>query len=287
MGKRTYTEEQLLWIKDNYSNFTSVNQATNEFNKKFDMNITNSAMTTKAKRLGCKKMNCFYSEEQILWIKGNYNKYLTRKELTEAYNANFNERKTIKAIQFQCGQLGLLESFGLNYTLEQNQWLLDNFEKYTWNDLSEIFNKIFKVESTEDGLRNHCRDTLHLKRTKSHVVIRNKKYKVGDEVKYNNGYTYIKIKEYEKKGEPWTNKKARECWKSKQSVIWEKYYKQLVPDDCQIVFLNNNREDFRIENLYCIKKQYLVYMIRNHWFSDDPNITLTAIKWCELIYATK
>ena len=49
MGKRTYTEEQLLWIKDNYSNFTSVNQATNEFNKKFDMNITNSAMTTKAK----------------------------------------------------------------------------------------------------------------------------------------------------------------------------------------------------------------------------------------------
>lgn len=28
-------------------------------------------------------------------------------------------------------------------------------------------------------------------------------------------------------------------------------------------------------------------MAKNHWYSTDPVLTLTAIKWCELYYATK
>ena len=284
MNKK-YTDEQLLWIKENYTNFKSVKEATNEFNKKFFMNITESAMITKAKRLNCGKIGCYYTQEQIDWIKNNHKNYSSRNELTQAYNMKFSENKSVRAIQFQCGQLDLTEYNGLTYTQEQDEWLSENFEKYAWNDLCKEFNKMFNVKATGNGLRNHCRDTLHLKRENSHIVIRNKKYEVGDEREYN-GYIYVKVKEYERNGTRWSNKKARDCWKSKQNVIWESYYGE-VPDDCQIVFLNNNRKDFRIDNLYCVKKQYLIYMIRNNWFSTNPEVTLTAIKWCELMYATQ
>lgn len=286
MANKKYSEEQLLWIKNNYSNFKSVKEATSQFNKKFSMNITKSAMTTKAKRLGCGKLSCYYTQEQIKWIKDNHENYSTRQELADAYNLKFSENKTERAIEFQCCQLGLVECISHTYTPEEDEWLTDNYQNYAWNDLSKEFAKVFNIQVTGNGLRNHCRDTLNLKRENSHVVIRNKKYKVGDEVEYNNGYIYVKVKEYQRDENGWSNKKARECWKSKQTIIWEKHYGQ-VPDDCQIIFLNNNKEDFRIENLYCIKKQNLIYMIRNKWFSDNPEITLTAIKWCELMYATQ
>ena len=28
-------------------------------------------------------------------------------------------------------------------------------------------------------------------------------------------------------------------------------------------------------------------MMHNKWFSDNPEVTLAAIKWCELMYATQ
>jgi len=54
-----------------------------------------------------------------------------------------------------------------------------------------------------------------------------------------------------------------------------------------MIFLNNNKTDFNITNLYPMKKKYLAYMSRNHWYSNNPDLTLTAIKWCELMYSTQ
>ena len=99
-------------------------------------------------------------------------------------------------------------------------------------------------------------------------------------------YIRVKIKECEHDGE-WSDKKANNCWTTKQRVVWEQHHKRVVPDDCQIIFLNSNTNDFDIDNLYCIKKKYLSYMRSNNWFSTNPEVTLTAIKWCELMYATQ
>ena len=282
MGNRS-NEEQIKWIKENYSSFQSSKEALNEFNKIFNQNITEGTFYSKVSHLNC-RLGRFYTIEQEKWIVENANKYKTLSKLAEAYNKKFNSNITSRAISRKACRLGIKTREVHVYTKEEDEWIMQNFQRDTYDKLAVEFNTLFKTCITGKKIRTRCR-SLNLKRDDSHVVIDNKKYKIGDE-KVNGKYIRVKVKEYER-GSGWSDKKANECWTTKQKYVWEQYHKEKVPDDCQIVFLNGNTRDFNIENLYCIKKKYLPYMRNNHWFSDDSNVTLTAIKWCELIYATQ
>ena len=65
MGEKRfiYTDEQIEWIKNNYSKFDTVKEALKEFNDTFSLNISETALWSKASRLGCKSSK-FYTEEQ-------------------------------------------------------------------------------------------------------------------------------------------------------------------------------------------------------------------------------
>ena len=278
-----YTDEQMEWIKNNYSKFNSTKDATNAFNSTFSLNVSEIGLCTKASNLGCKSGK-FYTEEQKKWIKENFHKYNSMNELALAYNNTFSASVNCKSINKVVCKLGLQKRDVHNYTKEEDQWIIKNFQKDTWDNLANKFNEVFNSNITGSKIRNRA-SSIGLKREDSHEFILNKKYSVGDEKK-NGKYIRVKIKECEHDGN-WNDKKANDCWTTKQRIVWEEHYGKTVPDDCQIIFLNGNTKDFSIENLYCIKKKYLPYMRNNHWFSDNPEITLTAIKWCEMMYATR
>lgn len=174
---------------------------------------------------------------------------------------------------------------GKIYTEEQKIWLKDNINNYTYPELSVIFNNKFNTNISAHSLKMLCLRNNIRKENSTH-----EENPIGHEFVNENGTVFVKVRNLEDfdddviKG--YRNRAKRFCYETKQRVIWKNHYGE-IPDGCHIIFLNGNNRDYRIENLYCIKEKYLPYMNRNHWFSNDPNITLTAIKWCELMYATQ
>lgn len=281
--EKGYSDEEVSWFKENAYNYSTHEEVAEAYNKVFRKNRTEYAIKRTLQKLGI-KIYQFYTEKKLNWIRDNYNNFETVVELTEEFNKQFSCSKEPYAIGKQCSKLGLKKDFG--YTEEQKQWLIDNYDNYdAVVDLAREFIKVFDLEKNYKSVADYCFRKLGLNKDINKKVVPNKKYNIGDE-KFEGGYCYIKVKEYERTGK-YDNKKQKQCWKQKQRVTWEKYYNQEVPEDCQIIFLNGDRSDFDIENLYCVKKKYLPYMERNHWFSDNPELTLTAIKWCELMYATQ
>ena len=280
----SYTVEQIEWLKENFKYFEKFSPLTKAFNEHFDSDKTEVSLKTKVSRLGLKLRKDLYTAEQDEWIVNNYSSFCTVKEALQEFNNTFSTNKSKNSLWSRASRLNAHQREVHNYTEEEDQWIKENFHKDTWENLAVEFNEIFNSNIIGDKIRQRV-SSLGLKRENPHVVITNKKYSVGDEVKKGK-YIRVKIKEYER-GSGWNDKKANECWTTKQRVIWEKHYGKSVPDDCQIIFLNNDSNDFSIDNLYCIKKQYLSYMRANNWFSSNPEFTLTAIKWCELMYATR
>lgn len=55
----------------------------------------------------------------------------------------------------------------------------------------------------------------------------------------------------------------------KQRLIWEQHHGKKVPKGHVIVFLNSDKTDFSIENLYCISRKISTIMVTNGWFTDS------------------
>ena len=81
-------------------------------------------------------------------------------------------------------------------------------------------------------------------------------------------------------------KKAPYQWEKKHLWLWKKYYGD-IPSGHKIVFLNGDTLDCRIENLYMATDAAVMMMVKNKWFSSEPEITKTAILCCELEIVTK
>lgn len=77
--------------------------------------------------------------------------------------------------------------------------------------------------------------------------------------------------------EPW--------WKPLQKKLYEDAYGPV--GDKLVVFLDCNRENFNLNNLYAVDKKITTRLAKNGWWSTNPDITLAGIKLCELIEALK
>lgn len=105
---------------------------------------------------------------------------------------------------------------------------------------------------------------------------------VGSE-RFSGGYWYVKV---DNKSLPknFTTKEVRENWVQKHRYIWEQAYGKLGNKQI-VLFLDGDRSNFSLDNLYPIERRVSVYMMRNKMFFSDPNLTLAAVKLAELRFA--
>ena len=171
---------------------------------------------------------------------------------------------------------------GRKFTAEQDAWLLEQAPHLSRKETTRLFNELFDDNRTEEVLKVHCNRELEIKRTKTTRAnsqrTRCDVKPIGAETVYN-GYTFVKVTD-ENMGNFYDN------WELKQRVLWRKLHGEIPPKH-QVIFLNRDRSDFNEENLYCVSSAINAIMIKNKWYSTDRNITLTAIKWCELHFALK
>lgn len=119
-----------------------------------------------------------------------------------------------------------------------------------------------------------------------HRLTEKQRLPIGTEVKRPNrqNHIYVKVSDNpvpdydsatEKNNARWAN------YRKKSELVWEQNNGKMPPDG-MIVFLDKNIYNFDPENLYCINKKIHAIMCKNRWYSENPELTLTAIKWCEL-----
>ena len=172
------------------------------------------------------------------------------------------------------------------YTKEEEHWLKDNVSKFIntiglTKEFNQEFNKSRKAGAVRAkiGLLLPTHKWRHSggkeKGCGSSVTAK----KIGSE-RWTGGYLYIKIAD-NPIHKNFTTLDIRQNWVAKHRLVWSRAYGE-IPEGHMVLFLDGNRENFNIENLYCTSRKITYTLVRNKWFSDNPELTLTAIKWSEL-----
>lgn len=171
---------------------------------------------------------------------------------------------------------------GRRYTEEQNEWLHKNYHSFgTYGELTDAFNTAFNDHRTSAQLHDLCIKRLNLRGIRDTSTQYGNKAKeqvpIGT-IRKTQNRTFIKVLEVPRGSAikyytaPYWIPLANKVWLDAGRTIPEGHF---------LCKLNGNEDDMRVENLYPITRAISVRMSQNGWWSDNPEMTLTAIKWCE------
>lgn len=168
------------------------------------------------------------------------------------------------------------------FTKAQEQWLVDNFHRCeSYSHLTELFNSMFHTDRNVGMISDKCSKRLKLTGMHNSSKYGNKKKEqlpIGT-VRTSQTGTYVKVKEIESSA--CISGYAKPYWIPLQQKIYEDAYGS-IPENAMICFLDCDRTNFDLNNLYPISRSISARMSKNGWWSKNSEITLTGIKWCEL-----
>lgn len=202
-----------------------------------------------------------YDDEWILAHRADY-KYWS--EMYEDYMKEHpNEDHTVGAFRQRTRKLGL----NRNYTMEQDQWLKANYPALGAEQSYELFCKIFHVKKGYQGFKTHITE-LGLKVTE----------KRWREACQNNGHREklpIGTITRRTRNTEWIL--TEDGWIPLQQHVLGK-----APKGHRIIHLDGNGRNNKPDNLAVIDQTTSAMMSGNNFWSKEPEVTKTALIWCEL-----
>ena len=186
--------------------------------------------------------------------------------------------------------------YGMKYTDEMKQFILDNYKGRYNKELADLFNQKFNTNITSRTIKSYKANnklnsgltgkfrkgqTPHNKGKKMPKEVYEKvkhtmfakgnvppnHRPVGSERISKDGYIEVKVAEPNK-------------WRLKQRVVYEET-KGKIPEGCPIIFLDGNKRNFDIDNLRCITRSELLYLNCNG-LNNSNEITETGILMARL-----
>lgn len=222
-----------------------------------------------------------FTAEQDDWLRRNHSAEKLIRELTAEFNAAFGEDRSADTMKHHCRKL-MLQRNNRFFSEEEDRWLSEHSRDGSYLEVAAEFNRIFGQTRTPGVIKVHCNRALH-------AGFKNQKYSnsfpIGTEV-IRCGFVWVKVSNIhcEKSGKLTS---SIVNWRQKSHIVWEQHYGSAPPEDYTIVFLNRDTKDCRIENLYAVSPRVMREMSKKKWWSTDRELTLAAIRWCELFYAMK
>ena len=220
-----------------------------------------------------------YTEEQnafLLDIKGKD----TYKIIADKFNEKFDTNITKEAIRRKIAR-GLYVSHIPKYTQEQEIFLRVQSQIYSLTKVKADFKEKFGIEITKQAITDRCRRVYRTAPTKAQNKADYRQYwcerPIGDEAE-KDGKIIVKISD--KPNAKFGN------WEYKHWHIWEQHNSK-IPKGYRVIFLDGNNRNFDINNLACVPLKFICVMAANNWKFTEPELTLAAIKWCELFYKIK
>jgi len=215
-----------------------------------------------------------YTNAEIEFLQKN-KPYFTSQELYVLFQDKFDSGHTLESVKSKLKHIGIRKVN--EYGEEQYDFLRKYGGKLTTKELTKKLNARFNSSHSEQSVRTI---TKRLGVTKDKETIANEriersKVAIGDSA-WANGYEYIKVREGT--GNFYKN------YERKCRIVWEEKYGKL-PKGWQVVFLNGDKTDCRIENLMAVSNQITARMAngrgRSMW-SENAEITKSAIAVCKL-----
>lgn len=186
--------------------------------------------------------------------------------------------------------------YGMKYTDEMKQFILDNYKGRYNQELADLFNQKFNANITSRTIKSYKANnklnsgltgkfrkgqTPHNKGKKMPKEVYEKvkhtmfakgnvppnHRPVGSGRISKDGYIEVKVAEPNK-------------WRLKQRVVYEEA-KGKIPEGCTIIFLDGNKRNFDIDNLRCITRSELLYLNCNG-LNNSNEITETGILMARL-----
>ena len=157
-----YAPEMIEWLKENRP-YYSVETLTDEFNNRFNTNLTPAGIKSTIYRYQIAnvgkgyKYERTYTPEQKAWLIKEYESYANNRDLTNAFNKQFNQNRTLQAMRGEIKRLRLTKQPYTEYTPEMIEWLKDNRPYYTVGMLTDKFNNRFNTNLTPATIRS----TIH------------------------------------------------------------------------------------------------------------------------------
>lgn len=214
---------------------------------------------------------------------------MNARQLVEDIRTKFGYPATIQGVRTYASSHGFTKF--PNYTPEQEQWLYENAAHYkSKSPLAEAFNFTFGSNKSPYQLGEKVKRLIPgfkfgwsggRKKGEGESVTAKP---IGTET-FKGGYWWVKINDYPLP-KNYTAEDRAKNWRQKHRLIWETIHGP-IPDGYMVTFLDSDPNNCTIENLYLITRRIQTAMVRNQWYSNDAAQTLTAIKWCELLYAIK
>jgi len=233
-----------------------------------------------------------YTEVEKQFLKENINKY-TYKELTSVFNRQFKTNKAWGSIAKFCKKLGLNKTYyghQHNFSAEEKQFLKENIDRYTYPQLTQAFNSRFGTRLTQFSISDVCLKRMGIKRNKAWKFAKGRKdfvYSCPIGTESDSGKDiFIKVADNYREGVT-PSKGSDPNWRRKQDIVWEQAHGREKPSDGVILFLDKNNRNFDPNNLYCTNRKINFMMGKNKWHSTNKELSLAAIKWCEMYYALK
>lgn len=196
-----------------------------------------------------------YPAEQEQFLKENA-PLMSRKELTERFNREFGTNRSVSGIKAFCNSRGYNSSADGRFKKGDVSWQ------------KGLSSEEFKSHYTEESFQRGIEGMRQANKTK----------KIGDEIIIAGVPWIVTSLEY---GVPFHERRQ-----PKRRVVWEQLHGEIPKDHC-IVCLDGDPMNCAPENLYCMPIRFRPIMAKNRWWSTNPELTRTAIKWCELHYALK
>ena len=161
------------------------------------------------------------------------------------------------------------------------------------------YSKEFENEMKALSKENTLNELLDIAKNKYKYQISKKnllEYLSKRKIRYK-GYNEKKIREY-KNPKPLFSERvkndgmvqikiAKDKWEYKQRYIYSKYHNVKLTNDDYIIFLDQDRTNFNIDNLYLVSRRESSILANQKIFSKNPNVTKVGIEIAKLIIKSK
>ena len=169
------------------------------------------------------------------------------------------------------------------WTDEEISWLKQNLRVYSWSKITDAFNDNFNTNLSQSSIEHVClrRNITHGRESEiGFIKNTHNEYSMTKDINSertdSRGRVFIKIRN--------DVNNAYKNWVQKDRYIWEQTYGKLSKNDL-LIHLDNDKSNCDITNLYKVDRSVNRQMATFNWFFTNPELTLTAIKCCELMTA--
>lgn len=159
-----------------------------------------------------------------------------------------------------------MRKYSVVYSDEIYNFLLNNAKNYTIKQLVMLLKDNFDFDIEKKKLAQYC--------IKMGITYKYEHPKKSHDNKPTaNGTIAIKTD-----GKVLKIKVGNHKWEYLQRKIYEEYHNVKLPQDMYVVFLNQDKRDFSIENLKALPRRNCAIMSARELFSQDKNITEVGIE---------